>query len=513
MKTIVRSAALGAALVLGVGSAAHAADVTPPVATKAPPAAAAPAGPSPCANMIDFFTTSCYLGGAGLTLYGAIDVGYGWQSHGAPFNEYFVTGASYFMQKVNDKPLWSLAPNGMSQSFIGIKLNSPIVPGPTGVSLVAAVEMGFDPYSLQFANSPGSMVQNIGIPGPLQSTNGDSSRAGQWDNGQAFAGFSSPTWGTLTAGRQNTLALDVNNAYDPLGASYAFSPIGFSGQNGGFGFTQNARFNTSIKYRVNVGWFRAAGEYQWGGYEQGNATTGAWQVNGGGDIPLSEGWGRVSFDVVYGRSLNAEFLTLPVSANPALNQLIDTLANIDGLMLGVKYTNGPLNLYFGYSKDYLSDPSACSGQTNCLTQITTLNNFTIIQAAIPNPSGGKTTATITTNKYVNGAETLQSVWGGFKYNVTPTLDLLGGYYHFYNNNYDGYTTAGNCPQGNNSSKCAGSTDAASAAIDWRFAPKWDAYFGIMWSQLNGGQQNGGLVGLPALARNNIDPTAGVRFRF
>jgi len=508
MKMLVRSAAVAAAFMFALGSAAYAADVSPPVAAKAAPAAV-PTGPVPCTNMIDFFTTSCYIGGAGLTLYGAIDVGYGWQSHGAPFSPYFVTGASYFMQKINNKPLWSLAPNGMSQSFIGLKLNSPIVPGPTGVSLVAAVEMGFDPYSLQFANSPGSMVQNIGQPGFLQNTNGDSSRAGQWDNGQAFAGFSSPTYGTLTAGRHNTLAQDVNNAYDPLGASYAFSPIGFSGQNSGFGFTENARFNTSVKYRVNVGWLRAGAIYQWGGYEQGNATTGAWQVQGGGDVPLAEGWGKVSFDAVYGRSLNAEFLTLPVSPNPALNQLIDTLANIDGLILGLKYTNGPLNLYFGYSKDYLSDPSACGGQNNCLHSITTLNDFTIIGTVL----APTTQNTITTNKYVNGAETLQSVWGGFKYNVTPTLDLLAGYYHFYNNTYDGFTTAGNCPQGNNSSKCAGSTDAASGAIDWRFAPKWDGYFGVMWSQLNGGQQNGGLTGVPALARNNVAPTAGVRFRF
>jgi hypothetical protein len=44
-------------------------------------------------------------------------------------------------------------------------------------------------------------------------------------------------------------------------------------------------------------------------------------------------------------------------------------------------------------------------------------------------------------------------------------------------------------------------------IDWRFAPKWDAYFGMMFSQVNAGLSNG------YLARNNFDPTAGVRFRF
>jgi hypothetical protein len=44
-------------------------------------------------------------------------------------------------------------------------------------------------------------------------------------------------------------------------------------------------------------------------------------------------------------------------------------------------------------------------------------------------------------------------------------------------------------------------------IDWRFLPKWDAYFDVMFSQVNGGLANG------YLGRNNLDPTGGVRFRF
>jgi hypothetical protein len=50
-------------------------------------------------------------------------------------------------------------------------------------------------------------------------------------------------------------------------------------------------------------------------------------------------------------------------------------------------------------------------------------------------------------------------------------------------------------------------DAISALVDWKFAPKWDTYAGIMFSQMNGGLANGYLV------RNNLDPTVGLRFRF
>ena len=41
------------------------------------------------------------------------------------------------------------------------------------------------------------------------------------------------------------------------GAAYAFSMIGYSGKAGGSGGTEDARWTTAIKYRVNVGdWLR-----------------------------------------------------------------------------------------------------------------------------------------------------------------------------------------------------------------------------------------------------------------
>ena len=56
----------------------------------------------------------------------------------------------------------------------------------------------------------------------------------------------------MTVGRVNTLSLDAINSYDPMGGSYAFSPIGFSGSYAGFGDTEAARANTAVKYRLNL---------------------------------------------------------------------------------------------------------------------------------------------------------------------------------------------------------------------------------------------------------------------
>ena len=38
-----------------------------------------------------------------------------------------------------------------------------------------------------------------------------------------------------------------------MGGSYAFSVIGYSGKNGGGGDTEDCRWTTAIKYRVNIG--------------------------------------------------------------------------------------------------------------------------------------------------------------------------------------------------------------------------------------------------------------------
>jgi hypothetical protein len=57
------------------------------------------------------------------------------------------------------------------------------------------------------------------------------------------------------------------------------------------------------------------------------------------------------------------------------------------------------------------------------------------------------------------------------------------------------------------SSCAGTQDAVSFLVDWKFAPKWDTYVGTMCTRLNGGLDNG------FLARDNGATTSGLRFRW
>jgi predicted porin len=110
----------------------------------------------------------------GVTIYGTIDVGGGWQSHGAPFSPISSVGASYLISKEGRASLWGLAPNALSQSTIGVKANEPIG---GGWSFLFDLDAGFDPYSLRLANGPGSQYANINVPLNQQNANAGSSRA------------------------------------------------------------------------------------------------------------------------------------------------------------------------------------------------------------------------------------------------------------------------------------------------------------------------------------------------
>ena len=174
-----------------------------------------------------------------------------------------------------------LVPNGLGQSYIGVKGNEPIAGDWT---FLFNAQNGFNPYTLERANGPKSLVQNNTTPLDAQTANGDSSRAGQLFNTVAYAGLSHPTYGTLTAGRQDSLILDGLGRYDPMNAAPAFSVIGTSNTVAGAGDTEDARYETSVQYRVNVGALRLVGLYQFGGYDQGNGSNGAIDVQVGGDF-------------------------------------------------------------------------------------------------------------------------------------------------------------------------------------------------------------------------------------
>jgi predicted porin len=382
----------------------------------------------------------------------------------------------------------------LTQSNIGIKGNEPFAPG---WAFLFDLEAGFDPYSLKFANGPGSIAQNAGVPLNRQNTNSDSSRAGQFYNSVGYLGVSSPTYGTLTVFRQNTLTLDAVFAYDPMGASYAFSPIGFQGITCGVGDTEDCRFSTALKYRVEIDQFRVAALWQFGGYGLNNAATGSYQLQAGGDIADLAG-GTLSVDAIGSYVENAVSISLAGNTLPAVlpQVLTATLSDDTSAMLVAKYSKGPLKLYAGYEYIRYAPPSNPFAAGTGFRDIA--GNFVCAGCAAINNTNISNTA------FNAGDKIMHVFWTGVKYTVMTDLDVIGGYYHYDQPKFGAPT---NCAIAVTPANCHGTFDAVSFVVDWQFAKKFDAYAGLMFSQVNGGLANG------FLKRNTIDPTVGIRFRF
>ncbi len=479
---------------LVASSAAFAADLP----TKKAPAV--PEKPNCFSSVYAYFDSTpadCPLSYWGITFYATIDMGVGYASHGAGFNGLFPTGTTEFVNKFGNKGTFAATPNGLSQSQVGLKIKEPVA---YGFSVVGEIATGFDPYSLELANGPGSQSQNTNRPLNLQNTNGDSSRAGQWDNSVAYGGISHDTYGTLTFGRQNTYTLEGVNAYDPMGGSYAFSPIGWSGKVAGAGNTEDARSNSAIKYTVTYNGFHAGVLGQVGGFDWGNGSNGEYELNVGGNVKFLGG--NLSVDAIYTQIKDQVSLGDYNGAPPAgvpLGALKATLSNNDSVMLLGKYQWNQFTVYGGFEHIDYNNPS-----DKYAAGFTSIGGYTVAPGAV-----SSTSYTIPLHFDV--------FWTGLKYAITDRLDITGAYYLYDQHSYASATTscaanatpavAGYAPQGSASSACQGYMNAFSAMIDYRPLKRVDLYAGIMYSKVSGGLANGYLYS------DDLAPTVGVRVRF
>jgi predicted porin len=426
----------------------------------------------------------------GITLYGLVDMGLTYQNHGAPLSNTAGVGLGYLISKNSNGSYFGVGPNALSSSFVGLKGNQEIV---DGLSAVFNLQTGFNPQSGKLSDGLGSIVQNNGLAVGAQNTFADSAKDGQAFNVAAYAGLSSPIYGTLTYGRQNALSSDGVISYDPMGNSNAFSLIGFQGATGGGGDTENRILDNSFKYAVNLGPVRAAVEAQLSG--------------GGNSAPRNVVEGQIGGDYM-GLSLDAIFSHIQdaVSSAPltsaqvltvnalGINQgsgfVSSTVSDNTSVMLLAKYAVGPVKLFAGYEHMQFADPGTPLAPGNFL-------------------EGGYTIGVVNNTNFATD-KILQVFWGGAKYAVRSDIDLIFAYYHEEQNSFEGGTaaTANLAHCSNNSlAQCSGQLDAVSFVADYRFAKRFDAYAGIMWSQVSNGLANG------FLQRSSIDPTVGLRFQF
>ena len=446
----------------------------------APPASAP--GTKTCTSPQAFFTSDCPLSWYGVTVFGAIDVGGGYQTHGVPLNDAIPTGVEELVSKNSNRSLFLPVPNGLSQSFLGIKVKEPLA---SDWSFIGELSFGFDPYTLTLADGPRSLLENNGIPLDRQTAAGDSSRGGQIYNSTGYFGLSNVNYGTLTFGRQNTLGLDGIIAYDPMGASYAFSPIGYSGAPAGGGDTETARSTTALKYRVDIGLFRIGALYQVGGYDLDNGSKQEYNISAGATFPVWN-YGTLAVDGIYSSNKGAVASgILSPSQNLAYpGTLAATISDNDSFMLLGKYSYKAIKLFAGYEKILYQNPSS--------PQLTSFIDI----------SGIPTLSSNINNSAYNNQKTLEVIWGGARYALTDYLDVGAAYYRESQNSY--YKKYCN---NSSQSSCSGTLNAVSFDADWSVNKKFDVYAGVMYSGVLDGMASG------YLHRTNVDPTVGLRFRF
>ena len=409
----------GSFLIIGSGAAAD-----------LPVSSAAPAPPTPTSCFTDawtFFNSSakdCPLSKWGITVYGHVDVGYGHSTHGAGFNRNYPQGVQEVIAKFSQSAQSQWTPNGLGRSDLGVK---GLFSLGGGWSLQFNADTDFDPLSFQLANGPASLVDNNAKPIGLQSANGDSSRAGQWDNTVGYVGLKNDVYGSLYLGRVNSLTADAVGKYDAMGGSYAFSLIGNSATLvSGLGDTETTRYNTAVRYEGAYGPLRASAVWQFGGYSQGNGSNGALQASLGAD------WRGFSIDGIVGGAKDAVSLSnyavnpLPAAVTP--NDLKATLADIRGGVIAAKYVYGPLTGYGGYEYVRFAAPTDPYPQG-----FGSLGGTSVLPGAVN-----------ATAYSVN--RSLQVGWVGVKYALRSDVDVATAYYLANQNDYS--------PLGSPSSYCA-----------------------------------------------------------
>jgi predicted porin len=416
----------------------------------------------------------------GITLYGTVDIGVAYQSHGTPLSNSAGLGLEYLISKNSNHSQFSLAPNALGYSNIGLKGTEEIIPE---VSAIFKLETSFLPTSGRLADGLGSLVQNNGVALASQTTNADSSKNGQAFTNAAWAGLSSPTYGALTFGRQYALTLDGVLAYDPMGGSGAFSVIGYQGTTAGVGDTEDARFDNAVKYRLNYGSFRVSALYKFGA-----AGNSAYEAGVGADYL------GASFDAIYSKvndAVSAAPIASLASITPALlasagsGLVAGTVSDNTSVMLLAKYGAEQVKAFAGYEYIQFANPG----------------HPLAVGSQIPNSGGGYSLGVVNNAAFKN-KKVLQVFWVGAKYAVRPDIDLIAAYYHEQQNSFEG-----NGCSNSTFAACSGQLDAVSIVADYRFAKRFDVYAGAMYSKVSNGLSNG------FLHTSTVDPTVGLRFTF
>jgi predicted porin len=447
------------------------------------------------AQLKDPLPDSLSLGG--VTLYGTVDVGYAYQSQGVPLSSQAVGGLEYQAFTTTRNFAGSqttVAESGLEQSKIGIRVAEPIV---NDLQLVATAETGFNPLSGQLTDACGSIATNSGKPQGSQTANADSSRCGQAFNSVLNGGFNSPTYGTLTIGRHNSLQLAALAGYDPQALSYAFSFLGYSGFNGGAGSTQAARWDNSVRY----------------GYTNGPAHLAVMYSNGGLDTGiLGKAYAAQVGVTVQGLSVDFVYENEKGAVN--LRSSFDDVATplpAPGLAAYIS-DDTSYNVMGKYTWEF--------GEAGPKDKLTVYAGYTHMQKAHGDyevGAEGENNYPLSVGININNSAEYSMEWAGARYAMHSGWNFTGAVYHINQNSW----TIGLNPTGNQGIGCsaagllcAGDFYEASGVVDYIINKHYDIYGGVNYSEVTDGLANGfvGTTGTDGTSGSETQVTVMFGFR-
>jgi predicted porin len=429
-----------------------------------------------------------------VTIYGTIDAGYAYQTHGAPLSGALYNGIEYraFGTKNLRGPVSTLTENGRQQSSVGIKIEEALG---SGWVAIGKFETGFNPLSGEIADACASLTRNNGKNQLISNSNHDGSRCGEAFNGPAFAGLSNLAYGTLTAGRQDSLDLSLMAAYDPMDLAAAFSLISSGGAGPGTGDTETARWDNAVKYVLHYGPAHAAAMYSLGGQDTA-LVNGAYAFNLGGtyrglsaDANYTRDRGAISSSSFNGTGC----LPCP-GAGCLVNTLSGTITDDTAWTLGAKYA---FELGAGFKDEAMPSTLTLFGGYQYSDRV---NPAPADQAAPGTTTiGGYVLAQINNQPYLPGSHSIQQTeWTGATYGI-GSWAISAAYYHLSQNAF--LTTSGGGPTcamqtshniatnaiGNKTGdNCPGDYNQGSFLIDYTFNKYFDVYGGVSYSDASGG---------------------------
>ena len=419
-----------------------------------------------------------------ITLYGVVDIGLQYDTHGAPFSDYRPAASANIVQKDSRESVFGATPSNMGQSRVGLQGVEPLL---ADWSAVLRVETFFNPQSGEIADSIKSLVVNNGRTAATQSTNLDGSSAGQPFQ-TAYVGLSSKLYGTFTFGRQLTLLSEGTIKYDPNYDGSAFGLIGASNTYSAGGSTEDKRLDSMLKYTVSY-----EDLLHFGAMYKFNGSSGS--ANTAVQADLGVQYAGLSVDAIYSKindAISASALTatqvgeLPKLGYSVTNSVSATISDNTAFALMGLYKFDAVKIFAGYEHIKYANPSTPLGA-----------GFSDI--------GGYVLAFVNNTAY-DIDKNLQLFWLGARYSVIPQLDVTAAYYEVHQSAYGSGKEAG-CDSSEHS-VCAGNLEAFSIDADYFFNKHFDAYLGVMYSGVHNGLASG-----YDFNTTNLNPTIGVRYKF